>query len=394
MRALWLTSSYPRHAGDHAGIFLHRWARGLVSRGVDVRVIAPGWKDAPGRERLEGVEVIRFPYVWPRRLERLAYGDAGMMVGFGRDRGAAAQLVPFAASMAWHAVRAAGEADLLHAFWTPMGAVALAAGALRRKPVVLSPLGTDLRALPRAFNQAVIRRAGAIVAGGGPGTEVHDRLEAMTAKPLHRIFLPLDEATLEAGDGDAFRREFGIKDERVVTFIARMYDLKDPWTLLDAAVLLLARRPATKVVFVGDGPLLLSLREGAKSRGLERDTIFTGARGDVGSILKASDVFVSLNLVDNCWATTIAEAMCLGVPCVISNGGPEENLFPHGEAAWLVPQRDPQALALTLDRVLGDGEIASRIAAGGRALLEAHRRRDDLILDDTLTLYESVTHGD
>lgn len=406
MRALWLTSSYPRYAGDYAGIFLHRWARGLASLGVDVRVIAPGWKDAPARERLDGVEVIRFPYVWPRRLERLAYGDAGLMVGIGRDRGAAAQLVPFAASMAWHALGLAGDTDVIHAFWTPMGALALAAGALRRKPVILSPLGTDLRALPEAFNRAVIRGACAVVAGGGPCTEVHDRLAGMTDKALHRIFLPLDEAELNAGDGDAFRREFGIKDERVVTFIARMYELKDPWTMLDAAVALVERRPATKVVFVGDGPLLLSLREGAKSRGLARHAIFTGARGDIGSILKASDVFVSLNLVDNCWATTIAEAMFLGVPCVISDGGPEvpgeagaeqlsreRKLFPHGEAAWLVPQRDPQALARALDRILGQAELADHLAAGGRALLEGHRRRDDLIFEDTLKLYESVIHG-
>jgi hypothetical protein len=151
---------------------------------VDLRVIAPGWRDAPARERLDGVEVVRFQYVWPRRLERLAYGDAGLMVGMGRDRATAAQLLPFAASMAWHALRLAGGADLIHAFWTPMGAVALAAGALRRRPVVLSPLGTDLRTLPGVFNRAVIRGARAIVAGGGPGTEVHDRLAAMTGKPL------------------------------------------------------------------------------------------------------------------------------------------------------------------------------------------------------------------
>jgi len=270
--------------------------------------------------------------------------------------------------------------------------VALAAGFLRRRPVVLSPLGTDLRSLPEAFNRAVIRGARAIVAGGGPCTEVHDRLAGMTGKALHRIFLPLDEAELNAGDGDAFRREFGIKDERVVTFIARMYELKDPWTMLDAAARLVQRRPHTRVVFVGDGPLRPSLREGAKSRGLARHAIFTGARGDIGSILKASDVFVSLNLVDNCWATTIAEAMVLGVPCVISDGGTERNLFPHGEAAWLVPQRDPQALARALDRILGHAELADHLAAGGRALLEGHRRRDDLIFEDTLKLYESVIH--
>ncbi len=211
-----------------------------------------------------------------------------------------------------------------------------------------------------------------------------------------------------------------------------MYDLKDPWTMLDAAARLLQIRPATKVVFVGDGPLRLLLKEGARSRGIAAQTLFTGARSDIGSILKASDVFVSLNLADNCWATTIAEAMHLGVPCVVSKGatdGPqgvearpipldvldetgeirvparlphaigargttrEERLFPHGEAAWLVPQRDPDTLALAIDRILGDRELAGRLAEGGRALLEGHRRRDDLILDDTLKLYESVTDG-
>jgi len=392
MRALWLTSSYPRHAGDYAGIFLHRWARGLASRGVHVRVICPAWPGAPARERLDGVEVIRFPYFWPGRLQRLAYGEAGLMVGMGRRGAPRAQVVPFVASMAWHAIRHGGDADLIHAFWTPMGAVALGAGLLRRKPMVLSPLGTDLRALPEKFNRAVIRGACAIVAGGGPGTEVHDRLTAITTKPLHPIFLPLDEAALDGGDGDAFRREFGIKDERVVSFIARMYELKDPWTMLDAASLLLERRPDTRVIFVGDGPLLLSLKERAKSRGLAKEVIFTGARGDIGSILKASDAFVSLNLVDNCWATTIAEAMYLGVPCVVSNGGMEEKLFPHGEAAWLVPQRDPEALAGALDRILGNAAHAAHLGEGGRALLEGHRRRDELILDDTVKLYESVIH--
>ena len=108
---------------------------------------------------------------------------------------------------------------------------------------------------------------------------------------------------------------------------------------------------------------------------------------------KASDVFVSLNQLDNCWATTIAEAMHLRVPCVLSDGGEERKLFPHGDAAWLVPQADPRGLSDALDRILEDHELAERLATGGQGLLAAHRRRDDLILDDTIALYESVTHG-
>jgi glycosyltransferase involved in cell wall biosynthesis len=393
MRALWLTSSYPRHGTDHAGIFLHRWARKLAGEGVALRVLSPGAPGAAPQEWIDGVEIVRFPYVWPRAKERLAYGSAGLVEGIRRDRAAAAQLLPFAASFLWHALRESRDADLLHAFWTPMGALALAARALRRRPVILSPLGTDLRALPAAFNRIVIAGARAVVAGGGPCTEVHDRLAGLTRKPLHPIFLPIAEEALEAGDGDAFRREYDIKDERVVAFVARMYEQKDPWTLLRAAPHLLERRPGTRFVFVGDGPLLPHLRKAAGSLGIAREVIFTGARIDIGSILKASDVFVSLNLEDNCWATTIAEAMHLGVPCVVSDGGLERKLFPHGAAAWLVPQQEPEALAEALDRILADRELAGELAEGGRALLETHRRRDGLIVEDTLRLYESVIHG-
>ncbi len=393
MRALWLTTSYPRHGKDHAGIFLHRWARKLAGEGIAVRVLSPGAPGAPPREWIDGVEIVRFPYFFPRAKERLAYGSAGLMEGIRRDRAALAQLVPFATSFLWHALRESRDVDLLHAFWTPMGALALVARALRRRPVILSPLGTDLRTLPAAFNRLVIAGARAIVAGGGPCTEVHDRLADLTRKPLHPIFLPIGEEALGAGDGDAFRREFDIKDERVVAFIARMYEQKDPWTLLRAAPRLLERRPGSRFVFVGDGPLLPRLREATESLGIAREVIFTGARIDVGSILKGSDVFVSLNLEDNCWATTIAEAMHLGIPCVVSDGGLERKLFPHGAAAWLVPQQDPVALAEALDRILADRELAGELAEGGRALLETHRRRDGLIVEDTLRLYESVIDG-
>jgi hypothetical protein len=84
------------------------------------------------------------------------------------------------------------------------------------------------------------------------------------------------------------------------------------------------------------------LRQEARARGIAGRVIFTGARNDVGAILKASRVFVSLNRVDNCWATTIAEAMYLGGPCVVSDGGQERRLFPHEDAACLVPQAMPR----------------------------------------------------
>jgi glycosyltransferase involved in cell wall biosynthesis len=326
-------------------------------------------------------------------MARLAYGDAGLMQQIKASSMARAQAVPFAASFLWQALRESRGKDLVHAFWTPMGAISLIVRALRKTPFVLSPLGTDLRALPEFFNRFVITGAQAIVAGGGPDTEVHERLAGFTQKTLHPIFLPIGEARLDAGDDDGFRKEFDLKDEPVISFIARLYEQKDPWTFLQAIPQVSARRPNVRFVIVGDGPLLLLLKEAVLSLGVEKQVIFTGARSDVGSILKASWAFVSLNLEDNCWATTIAEAMHLGVPCIVSDGGMERKLFPHGDAALLIPQEDPGALADAINQLLTDMDLGARLTEGGRGLLEAHRRRDHLIAEETINLYESVRNG-
>lgn len=395
MRALWLTSSYPRDPSDASGVFLHTWARALVSRGMEIRVIAPGAPGVAGREELDGVEVIRFPYYFPRSKQRLAYRNEGFLGGLQADRWSRVQIVPFLANFARYAWREARDADLIHAFWTPMGAIGLLVRLLRVRPLVLSPLGSDLRFLPDVFNRTVIGLSQAVVAGGDQCTEVYDRLIGMMREAPYPIFLPIDEPQLDAGDGDAFRREQGIKDERVVTFVGRLCEGKDPLTFLRAAPFLLSHRPGIRFVMVGGGPLLSALRATRAELGLEREVIFTGVRRDIGSILKASDVFVSLSPESNCWSTTIAEAMHMGVPCVVSDTGLERRLFPHREAAWLVPPRDPQALAGALDCVLGDVKVSKQLSEGGRDLLQTHRRKDDLILQDTMDMYESVirAHG-
>ena len=217
----------------------------------------------------------------------------------------------------------------------------------------------------------------------------------MTRKQLHPIFVPIDEDMLLGGDGDAFRREQCIKDERIVTFIGRLCEMKDPMTFVRASPLLLQRRPGIRFLVVGGGALLPGLRDLANTLGLGNAISFTGARRDIGSILKASDVFVAVSPVTNCWSTTIAEAMFLGVPCVISDTGAEHRLLPHRDAAWLVPPRDPEALAAALDVVLWNRALALHLSEGGRDLLERNRREDDLIFEDTISLYKAVLqkHG-
>ena len=66
----------------------------------------------------------------------------------------------------------------------------------------------------------------------------------------------------------------------------------------------------------------------------------------------------------------LLETMALGLPAVVSRAGGNPDVITSGETGMLVPPLDPAAWAGTLDRVLGDGVFARRIAQAGRDLVE------------------------
>src|SRR5581483_6433323 len=66
---------------------------------------------------------------------------------------------------------------------------------------------------------------------------------------------------------------------------------------------------------------------------------------------------------------SLLEAMALGRPVVASAAGGNLDLIASGETCVLVPPLDPAAWARALERVLGDGRFAERLAGAGRALV-------------------------
>ena len=66
-----------------------------------------------------------------------------------------------------------------------------------------------------------------------------------------------------------------------------------------------------------------------------------------------------------------AEAMACGLPVVSSDGGAlPEVVGPDGEAGFVVPRRDPPALARAVGRLLDDPGLRERMGKSGRARVE------------------------
>jgi glycosyltransferase involved in cell wall biosynthesis len=65
------------------------------------------------------------------------------------------------------------------------------------------------------------------------------------------------------------------------------------------------------------------------------------------------------------------QALACATPLVTADTPGARELLVDGESALLVPPGDAHALAVALQRIAGDRELAQRLSAGGRAAYEA-----------------------
>lgn len=122
------------------------------------------------------------------------------------------------------------------------------------------------------------------------------------------------------------RNEFDLKDSIVIGHIGRLVPVKNTQFLLSVFKEIKSQKPNTKLILVGGGELRETLEHQAKELGIFDDIIFTGVRSDVNNLLQAMDIFVFPSLFEGL-PVTLVEAQTSGLPCVISDGVPDESIL-------------------------------------------------------------------
>jgi L-malate glycosyltransferase len=276
--------------------------------------------------------------------------------------------------------------DVVHANWLP--AYGFLAALMRLRPLVVMAWGSDVYgATPLQTRQSRFAVRHADVAMSDSADLVR-RLVELGADPgrTHLLNWGVDlDRFASAPDRAAVRAELGLGDGPVVLSPRALTPLYNPRVIADAFEL--AAVPGAQLVLkhIGTG-------EPDIGRPLPRSARIVGhvPYEQIADYYRAADVCVSIPDSDSS-PRSVWEAMACGCPCVLSDLPWVHELIEDGRHALVVPP-EPQAVAAAVRRLLAEPDLAARIAAEARALVERHRNQR-VEMDRLSDLYRSVARN-
>lgn len=385
MKVLYITTNFPRWAGDAHSPWIVEVIKMLRDRGVAVEVLAPSYEGLSDHS-IEGIPVHRFRYCLSR-WETLTHNE-----GAPNKIRNPLYLLLVPPYMLFGLLRTAvlcrpGHYDVIHVHWPlPSGVFGMLGKWLGRTRMVASFHGAELLLVQRfpflkpvlAF---IIKQCDAVSANSQFTAEL---IRQVADVPVWVI---------------PFGSRIEVREQPVaqppsgrVLFVGRLIERKGLPFLVEA-VRLLADTHSVHLDIVGEGNQKTELMALVERLGVSDRVTFRGRVDDeeLVGLYAECDLFVLPAIVDSKGDTeglgvVLLEAMSYKKPVVATNVGGIPDIVRDQQTGLLVEQKDAQALAEAIKCILEDTALARRLGEQGAAYV---KQRFDWtrIVDDVEALY-------
>jgi glycosyltransferase involved in cell wall biosynthesis len=190
-------------------------------------------------------------------------------------------------------------------------------------------------------------------------------------------------------DGNVIRTEFNIfPDVPVIGTIGRLTFQKGQKYLIEAVSKIKEKFPRIMLLIVGDGLIKDELQNYAKILGINEHVIFTGSRRDVPALLAAMDIFVFPSLWEGL-PNALIEAMAASKTIIATDIPPIREIFNTEKIGILIPARDSNAIASSIELLLYDKTLAETFGKSAQERAFSHFNINTTV-DKYTTLFENI----
>jgi glycosyltransferase involved in cell wall biosynthesis len=216
-----------------------------------------------------------------------------------------------------------------------------------------------------------------------------ERYVHVGAVPRHKIrYIPngVDTERFKPNLEDRLkvRKELGV-DGFVWLAVGRFDPQKDYPNMLQAFARVVHKHSNAILLIVGDGPLRETMENMARELGAEKYVKFLGIRRDIPQLMNAADAYV----MSSSWEgmpNVLLEASATGLPIVATDVGGNREVVLDGITGFLVPPRNPEALAEAVLRMMDLPEEKRReMGKAARKHVE-----DNFSLDRIVDMWEAL----
>jgi len=184
------------------------------------------------------------------------------------------------------------------------------------------------------------------------GLERYVRIGAVPRRKIRYIPNGVDTERFKPNLEDRLkvRKELGI-DGFAWLAVGRFDPPKNYPTMLQAFARVIHKHPDTVLLIAGDGPLKKTTENMARELGIEKQVKFLGIRCDIPQLMNAADAYV----MSSSWEgmpNVLLEASATGLPIVATDVGGNSEIVLNGVTGFLVPPRNPEALAEAMLRLM------------------------------------------
>ncbi|HKY97209.1 MAG TPA: glycosyltransferase [Gemmatimonadaceae bacterium] len=151
----------------------------------------------------------------------------------------------------------------------------------------------------------------------------------------------------------------------VVGIAARLVPVKGISYLIESLALLARHSPPIRLEIAGHGPERLKLEAAAARAGVADRVAFLGWVDDVPSAMDKWDIVALPSLAEGLGIAAL-EAMARGIPVVATQVGGLSEIIVDGRTGFLVPPKDPQAMADRISQLAKDPALRAKLGNAAR----------------------------